>query len=137
MANHKILIIDDDPDIVEAMRMPLEANSYNVFSASNGKDGLQRARDEIPDLIILDVMMETDTEGFHVAYELKSEESDSEYKNCREIPILMITAISQKKGMSFSPEKDDTFLPVDSFIEKPIQPKDLLEKVAELLANRE
>jgi len=49
----------------------------------------------------------------------------------------MITDISQKKGMSFSPEKDDAFLPVDSFIEKPIQPKDLLEKVAELLANRE
>ena len=137
MTNRKILIIDDDPDIVEAMRMPLEANSYNVISASNGKDGLQRAKEEIPDLIILDVMMETDTEGFHVAYELKSEEPNAEYKNCREIPILMITAISQKKGMSFSPEKDDTFLPVDSFIEKPIQPKDLLEKVAELLASRE
>jgi CheY-like chemotaxis protein len=136
MANKKILIIDDDPDIVEAMRMPLEANSYNVITASNGKEGLKRAKDEIPDLIILDVMMETDTEGFHVAYALRSEEPDSEYKNCRKIPILMITAISQKKGMSFSPEKDDTFLPVDSFIEKPIQPKNLLEKVAELLANK-
>jgi two-component system alkaline phosphatase synthesis response regulator PhoP len=137
MANKKILIIDDDPDIVEAMRMPLEANAYNVITASSGKEGLQRAKDEIPDLIILDVMMETDTEGFHVAYELKSVESDSEYKDCRNIPILMITAISQKKGMNFSPEKDDTFLPVNGFIEKPVQPKDLLEKVAELLANRE
>ncbi len=134
MANQKILIIDDDPDIVEAMRMPLEANAYNVITASNGKEGLQRAKDEIPDLIILDVMMETDTEGFHVAYELKSEESDSEYKDCREIPILMITAISQKKGMNFSPEKDEAFLPVDDFIEKPVQPQDLLKKVAELLA---
>jgi two-component system alkaline phosphatase synthesis response regulator PhoP len=137
MTNQKILIIDDDPDIVEAMRMPLEANSYNVISASNGKDGLQRAKGEVPDLIILDVMMETDTEGFHVAYELRSEEPDAEYKNCKKIPILMITAISQKKGMHFSLEKDDTFLPVDSFIEKPIQPKDLLEKVSELLANKE
>jgi len=137
MANKKILIIDDDPDIVEAMRMPLEANLYDVVTASNGKDGLQRAKEEIPDLIILDVMMETDTEGFHVAYELRSEESDSEYKDCRNIPILMITAISQKKGMNFSPVKDDTFLPVDGFVEKPVQPKDLLEKVAELLANKE
>ncbi len=137
MTNKKILIIDDDSDIVEAMRMPLEANSYNVISAGNGNDGLQRAKEELPDLIILDVMMETDTEGFHVAYELRSEEQDSEYKSCRGIPILMITAISQKKGMSFSPETDDTFLPVDSFIEKPILPKDLLEKVAELMANRE
>ncbi|MBC8548463.1 MAG: response regulator [Candidatus Brocadiales bacterium] len=134
MANQKILIIDDDPDIVEAMRMPLEANNYNVITASNGKEGLQKAKDEIPDLIILDVMMDTDTEGFHVAYELRSEETDSEYMNCRNIPILMITAISQKKGMNFSPEKDDTFLPVDSFIEKPVQPKDLLKRTAELLA---
>jgi CheY-like chemotaxis protein len=137
MANLKILIIDDDSDIVEAMRMPLEANAYNVITANSGKEGLQRAKDETPDLIILDVMMETDTEGFHVAYALRSEEPDSEYKNCRKIPILMITAISQKKGMDFSPEKDDTFLPVDGFIEKPVQPKDLLGKVAELLANKE
>jgi CheY-like chemotaxis protein len=137
MANKKILIIDDDPDIAEAMRMPLEANAYSVITAYSGKEGLQKAKDEIPDLIILDVMMETDTEGFHVAYELRSEEPDSEYKDCRSIPILMITAISQKKGMNFSPEKDDTFLPVDGFIEKPVQPKDLLENVAELLANKE
>ncbi|MEK6766365.1 MAG: response regulator [Planctomycetota bacterium] len=137
MANPKILIIDDDPDIVEAMRMPLEANDYEVISANCGKEGLQKAREEIPDLIILDVMMETDTEGFHVAYELRSENQDSEYKNCRKIPILMITAISQKKSMSFSPEKDEAFLPVNDFIEKPIQPKDLLKKVAELVVNKE
>ena len=137
MANPRILIIDDDPDIVEAMRMPLEANDYEVISANCGKEGLQKAREEIPDLIILDVMMETDTEGFHVAYELRSENQDSEYKNCRKIPILMITAISQKMGMSFSPEKDEAFLPVNDFIEKPIQPKDLLKKVAELVANKE
>ncbi len=137
MTNQNILIIDDDPDIVEAMRMPLEANSYNVITASNGKNGLQRAKEDIPDLIILDVMMETDTEGFHVAYELKSEDPDSEYKNCKRIPILMITAISQKKGMNFSPENDDAFLPVDGFIEKPVQPKELLAKVSELLANKE
>ncbi len=134
MANQKILIIDDDPDIVEAMRMPLEANSYSVITASNGKEGLKRAKEEIPDLIILDVMMETDTEGFHVAYELRDEGPDSEYKDCRNIPILMITAISQQKGMNFSPKKDDTFLPVDDFIEKPVQPKDLLERTAWLLA---
>ncbi len=137
MTSPKILIIDDDPDIVEAMRMPLEANDYKVITANCGKEGLQKAREENPDLIILDVMMETDTEGFHVAYELRSEKQDSEYKNCRNIPILMITAISQKKGMSFSPEKDDAFLPVDNFIEKPIQPKDLLKMVAELVVNKE
>ncbi len=137
MANQKILIIDDDPDIVEAMRMPLEANSYDVITANCGNEGLKKAKNEVPDLIILDVMMETDTEGFHVAYALRSEGPDSEYKDCRKIPILMITAISQRKGMIFSIEKDESFLPVDDFIEKPIQPNDLLGKVAELLANKE
>ncbi len=136
MANQKILIIDDDPDIVEAMRMPLEANDYEVIVASSGSEGLQKAKDQIPDLIILDVMMETDTEGFHVAYELRDYGEDSEYKKCREIPILMITAISQQKRMEFSPEKDDSFLPVDDFIEKPIQPQDLLEKVAGFLGKK-
>ena len=133
MTNKKILIIDDDPDIVEAMRLPLEANAYDVITANNGSDGLQMAREEIPDLIILDVMMETDTAGFHVAYELRSEDQDSEYRDCRNIPIMIITAISKKKGISFSPEKDEAFLPVDDFIEKPVHPKNLLKKVSELL----
>ncbi|MCP5003000.1 MAG: response regulator, partial [Planctomycetes bacterium] len=79
-------------------------------------------------------MMDTDTEGFHVAYQLRSEESDSEYKDYRNIPILMITAISRQKGMHFSKEEDEAFLPVDGFINKPVQPKDLLEKVSKLLA---
>ena len=116
------------------MRLPLEANAYDVITANNGSDGLQMAREQIPDLIILDVMMETDTAGFHVAYELRSEDKDSEYRNCRNIPILMITAISKQKGISFSPEKDEAFLPVDDFIEKPVHPKNLLKKVSELLS---
>ncbi|MEE9193858.1 MAG: response regulator [Thermodesulfobacteriota bacterium] len=133
MANPKILIIDDDPDIVEAMRMPLEANIYEVISAKSGKEGLQKVKDEVPDLIILDVMMETETEGFHVAYKLRREESESEYKEYKNIPILMLTAISSKTGMKFSLEKDEEFLQVDDFVEKPIQPKELLEKVSKLL----
>ena len=133
----KILIIDDDPDIVEAMRMSLEVKSYEVISAKNGTEGLEKVKSEVPDLIILDVMMDTDTEGFHVAYQLRNEGPDSEYKEYRDIPILMITAISKKKGMNFSKEEDEAFLPVNDFIEKPIQPKDLLEKVSKLLAGKE
>ncbi len=136
MAKQKILIIDDDPDIVEAMRMPLEANTYEVISASSGKEGLQKVKAEVPDLIILDVMMETQTEGFHVAYKLRSEEPDSKYKEYKNIPILMITAISSKTGMKFSLEKDEEFLQVDDFVEKPIQPKELLEKVSTLLTTK-
>lgn len=135
MSNSKILIIDDDPDIVEAMRMPLEANAYHVISAGSGREGLEKLKEEKPDLIILDIMMETDTEGFHVAYKLRDQSPDAEYRDFRHIPIIVITAIHQKTALRFSPETDEEFLPVDDFIEKPIQPKDLLEKVSELLKN--
>ncbi len=133
MSKPKILIIDDDPDIVEAMRMPLEANAYHVISARSGREGLKKVKEEMPDLIILDVMMETDTEGFHVAYKLRDQSPEAEYKDFRHIPILIITAIHQKTALRFFPKTDEEFLPVEDFIEKPIQPKDLLEKVAKLL----
>jgi len=130
MSKGKILIVDDDPDIVEAMRLPLEASSYEVFEASSGEEALKKVKEVEPDLIILDVMMETDTEGFHVSYKLRT---DPEYAKYSKTPILMLTAIGKVKGMRFSPETDGDFLPVEEYVEKPIRPKDLLEKVAKLL----
>lgn len=130
---HKILIIDDDPDIVEAMRMPLEASRYQVASASSAREGLEKVLKERPDLIILDIMMETTTEGFHLAYKLRSEDPDSPYREFKEVPILIITAIHKTTPLRFSPKTDEEFLPVEDFIEKPIEPKVLLEKVSKLL----
>ncbi len=129
----KILIVDDDSDIVEAMRMPLEANNYRVVSASSAREGLEKVRKERPDLIILDVMMETTTEGFHFAYKLRSEAPDSPYRDFRTVPILIITAIHKATPFRFTPRTDESFLPVEDFIEKPIEPKVLLEKVSRLL----
>jgi CheY-like chemotaxis protein len=129
----KILIVDDDPDIVEAMRMPLEANHYQVVSAPSAKEGLEKVLKERPDLILLDVMMETTTEGFHFAYKLRSEAPDSPYKDFKTLPILMITAIHKATPFRFSLRTDEGFLPVEDFIEKPIEPRALLEKVARLL----
>mgnify|MGYP001608607963 FL=1 len=128
----KILIVDDDPDIVEAMRMPLEANNYQVVSASSAKEGLQKVLKESPDLVILDVMMETITEGFHFAYKLRSAVPDSPYRDFRTLPILMITAIHRATSFRFSPRTDESFLPVEDFIEQPIEPRVLLEKVSHL-----
>ncbi|HLG29260.1 MAG TPA: hypothetical protein VI387_03540, partial [Candidatus Brocadiales bacterium] len=71
--------------------------------------------------------------GFHVAYKLRDQSPGAEYKDFRHIPILIITAIHQKTALRFFPKTDEEFLPVDDFIEKPIQPKGLLEKVAKLL----
>ena len=86
-----------------------------------------------PDLIILDVMMDTITEGFQVSYQLRNPDPKSEYAKYSKIPILMLTAIVEKKQMKFSTQKDGDFLPVDDFVEKPIRPQVLLEKVKKLL----
>jgi len=131
----RILIVEDDADFVESMRLPLEANSHDVECAENGEAGLQKVKEFEPDLIILDVMMETDTAGFHVAYQLRDADPSSEYAEYSKIPILMITSISEKAGMMFDPEVDQEFLPVDDFVEKPIKPDDLLEKVGKLTSS--
>ena len=133
MDRQKILIIDDDPDLVEGIRITLEANGYEVQSARNGTEGLKLIKEINPDLIILDVMMDTITEGFHVSYQLRSRDPQSEYKQYSDIPILMLTGISQKMDMKFSPEADEDYLPVDEFIEKPIRFEALLEKTKRLL----
>ena len=133
MNKPKILIIDDDPDLVESIRITLEANGYQVESAYNGTDGLGLVKETNPDLIILDVMMDSITEGFQVLYQLRSPDPQSEYKDYAGIPILMVTGVSQKMHMKFSPETDEDYLPVDEMVEKPIQLDALLEKVGNLL----
>jgi CheY-like chemotaxis protein len=129
----KILIIDDDPDIVEAMKMVLEAQDFEVHSALNGTEGLSKVKQVHPDLIILDVMMDQLTEGFQVSYTLKNAAHGSEYAPFTNIPILMVTAVGKEMHMKFSPETDGAYLPVEAFLEKPVQPKMLIEKVKALL----
>ena len=128
----KILIIDDDPDIVDSMRVILEAHSHEVEDARNGEEGLDKVKKFGPDLILLDVMMETTTAGFHVAYHLRNTDPASEYAEYSKVPILMITSVSDKVGMPFDPAKDKDFMPVDGYLEKPIPPSNLLKKVEEL-----
>jgi len=133
MEKPKILVIDDDPDLVESMRITLEANDYQVFSAGNGPEGLSLTKEVFPDLIILDVMMDSITEGFQVSRQLRSRDPQSEYRAYSKIPILMLTGISEKMHMKFSPEEDEDYLPVDEFMEKPIRFETLLEKVKTLI----
>lgn len=133
MDKPKILIIDDDRDVVELIRITLEANNYDVFSAGNGAEGLKLVKEIRPDLIILDVMMDTATEGFQISYQLRSKDPKSEYREFSQTPIVMMTGISQKLHMKFSPEKDGDYLPVDEFLEKPVRVDSLLEKIKKLL----
>ena len=127
MPEKKILIIDDDIDLVEAMRLTLESAGFNVMDAQEGQKGLEKVKNENPDLILLDVMMGTQDEGFHVAYQIKNNPETAD------IPIIMLTAVGQETGFSFDKEKDQDFLPVNEFIEKPVDPDALIEMVKSTL----
>jgi len=118
-----ILIIDDDIDLVEILRMTLENEGFRVIDAQSGQRGLDAARDQHPDLILLDVMMGAVDEGFQVAYVLRGDEAT------RDIPILMLTAVTDQTGFGFDPAKDQDFLPVDEFLEKPVSPRMLVDLV--------
>ncbi len=127
MDKKKVIIIDDDVDILEATRLTLEDAGYRVATASSGKDGLAQIRSSGADLVILDVMMARDTEGFQIAQDLKA---DPRFKN---IPILMMTSVSAKSGFSFDPSKDGDYLPVEDYVDKPVDPADLVARVKKLL----
>jgi two-component system response regulator VicR len=131
VANEKILVIDDDPDLVEIVRLTLETKDYQVFSAASSVEGLEKVKKINPDLIILDVMMGHVTEGFQVALELRDTDPKSEYAAYSKIPILILTAIHDKTPLRFTP--DEKHLPVDDFVEKPLKASDLLQKVEKLL----
>jgi two-component system alkaline phosphatase synthesis response regulator PhoP len=125
-----ILMIDDDRDLVNSLRIVLESKNYTVRSAYNGKEGYARIQEKTPNLIILDVMMATDTEGFDLAYKLRN---DPRY---RSIPIIMVTAFPKKMAEE-GPDKFQHILgeswPVSQFIEKPIDPESLLSSVEHVL----
>jgi CheY-like chemotaxis protein len=128
MAQSKVLIVDDDPDITEAMKVVLENKGYSVDSSTNGELAMQSIKASKPDVIILDVMMNTPREGFILSRALKK---DPEYKD---IAILMLTSVKEKTGIDFKSEAgDEEWLPVDEFLDKPVKPEVLLEKVQTLL----
>ena len=129
----RILLVDDDPDIRLASRLPLESAGYQVFEAVNFSDGQDAVKKIKPDLVILDVMMDTTTAGFQFALDLHNTSPDSEFKEYKEIPIIMLTAIHSTTPMRFSPDAD--YLPVQVFLEKPVDPDVLLKTVRKLLGN--
>ena len=131
MSGKKILIVDDDPDVTHAMKVVLETQQYEVSTAVNSKEAKILLEQGMPDLIILDVMMDTMREGFIFDRELKH---NSKYKD---IPVLMLTAVKEKTGLDFKSEAGDPdWLPVDDFLDKPVKPNVLLETVARLLEKK-
>jgi len=124
MDKKRILIVDDEEDILDVLRFRLEANNYEVLSASDGQEGLNKAKSEKPDLIILDLMLPK-LDGYKVCRMLKFDES---YKS---IPIIIFTARAQKKDEEFDME-----MGADAYIAKPFEPAILLGKMEELLEKK-
>ena len=124
MDQKKILIVDDEPDLVEMLTLRLEANDYQVISASDGQEGLDKARTEKPDLIILDLMLPK-IDGYKLCRMLKF---DEKYK---QIPIVLFTARAQESDIKIGEE-----VGADAYVTKPFEPDILLDKVAELLSRR-
>lgn len=118
----KIIIIDDDPDIIDASSLVLNSKGFDVITAGNPDDGYQLIKSSSPDLIILDVMMNEPDDGFFLAQKLRREGIHT--------PILMYTSVSKAIGMDFGAGQ---MVPVDEFVEKPISPNDLISKVEKLL----
>ena len=127
----KVYIIDDDHDIVEAMTIVLEKNGYAVAAQYDDEDVETNVQAQKPDLIILDVMFPEDSSaGFEIARRLKADDS------LRQIPILMLSAINERGiyvGKFSNKDRDDSFLPVNLFLEKPLRPNVLVERVSSLI----
>ena len=127
MSKKRILIVDDDQDYGDALRIVLENNGYEVNHVLNIRDGQKALEGEKPNLIILDVMMDRHTDGFNLCYNLKHDEA------CRTIPIMMVTAVTEKTGFKFSPETDGEYLEADAYVAKPIPVVELLSRVNKMI----
>lgn len=126
----KILVIDDDPDFRYVLRTVLEGEDFEVETAATGEEGINKALDTEPDLVILDVIMEKDLEGFEVARALREEH------NLRELPIVILTNVHNVREVPYRFTPDEKYLPVDVFLDKPIEPEALVETVQEVLGER-
>ena len=121
-----ILIIDDDPDFVNATRIVLEKEGYKVERAAGGKEGFQVARKSSPDLVILDVMMDSVLDGVSVSRKMNEDDAT------RDIPIVMVTSIANTDYADLFPT--DEYIHIDAFLSKPIDPEKLIKKIQRILS---
>jgi len=123
----KILIVDDDPDLVEAVTMILESKKYDVVAAYGGIEGLDKAKTEKPDLIVLDVMM-PDKDGYAVCKELKAD------PQLNKIPVLLLTAVVSRIPTTRYTQQMGLETEADDYIDKPVEPEVLVKRIETLLS---
>ncbi len=128
MNKRKILIVDDDVDLSGSLQVILERAGYEALTASSKREGMEKTRTQQPDLIILDVMMETWQDGFEMSRDLKAD------PQLKDTPILMLTSIEELTGVEVkSSVGDPVWLPVNAFLDKPVAPDVLLATIESLL----
>ena len=125
----RILVVDDDPDFLKATCAVLESQPYQVSTARSGQEGLEKARAQIPDLVLLDIIM-PGLDGFEVCRRIKQDPSLSG------IPVIMITSFSEKYMETTLSLSQGLTLEADDFIDKPIIPAELLLRVEKALKKR-
>jgi CheY-like chemotaxis protein len=126
----KVLIIDDDPDFNYVTQTVLEAHGFEVDTATTPEGGINKVLSIEPDLVVLDVMMPTGYEGFDVAREIREEH------NLTELPIVILTNVHNVKKVPYRFAPDEDYLPVDVFLDKPVEPKALVDIIKEVLGER-
>ncbi len=126
-ARWKILLVDDDVEFVEGVKTLLEAQGCEVYTAHSGAAGIEKARAVLPHLLILDVMMTTDTDGIETSRKIQS------MPELKGLPVILMTGIRKALSLPFGIEPDSDWLPVRAVLEKPVPPEKLLEEVARQL----
>ena len=121
----KVLLVDDDVDLVDTLKIAMEADGFTVDTAHSGAEGLAKARNNQPEVIVLDVKMETLGEGFQVARELRNDD------RTKTIPLIMLSSVNQE-NMGFRYDADEQWNPVDVFLDKPIKPARLIEEIRKI-----
>ncbi len=127
-----VLLVDDDYDLLDINRMALEHAGFAVLTADNGEEGFMVASQNAVDVAVLDVMMDTPTEGFTLARQLRQD------ARTKHIPLLMLTSINTENEMIGSfvrftdRDRDQEWLPVDRFVDKPVKPEELVSMVRTL-----
>jgi CheY-like chemotaxis protein len=123
----KVLIVDDDPDFHATVHSFLESAGYSIVSAYSEREGLELARREKPDVILLDIIMQTTTDGFDFCREAKRD------PYIKHTPLLGVSAIEKVIGVHYPPDMDPDLFPVDAFLSKPVTPEKLLAELKRLI----
>jgi two-component system alkaline phosphatase synthesis response regulator PhoP len=125
-AMSKILLVDDDPDFVEATKIILESKSHEVIVAYDGNEGWQKVKEDRPDLIVLDVMM-PNKDGYAMCAELKSD------KQYYDIPVILLTAVAENIPKTSYSKRGGMEIEAEDYIDKPVEPSELVKRVEFLL----